>query len=153
MRPFRCPPVILALFLLGCSHVERPGGAAPTTASTSTEPHPWTHLHFDNDPAQFHFAIVGDRTGRHRDGVFEKGLAKLNLLRPDFVMSVGDLIEGYTKDEAEIDQEWDEIQRFTSRLDAPFFYVPGNHDLWFDVPFASERSDLDTWHRYHIRHS
>ena len=28
------------------------------------------------------------------------GIAKLNLLRPEFVMSVGDLIEGYTKDEA-----------------------------------------------------
>lgn len=28
-------------------------------------------------------------------------------------------------------------------------YVPGNHDLWYDVPFAPERSDLDTWHRYH----
>src|SRR5262245_46807230 len=29
-------------------------------------------------------------------------------------------------------------------------YVPGNHDLWFDVPFAPERADLDTWHRYHV---
>jgi predicted phosphohydrolase len=29
-------------------------------------------------------------------------------------------------------------------------YVPGNHDLWFDVPGAPSRSDLDTWHRYRI---
>jgi len=43
-------------------------------------------------------------------------------------MSVGDLIEGYTKDEPEIDQEWDEIEGNTAKLEAPFFYVPGNHD-------------------------
>lgn len=29
-------------------------------------------------------------------------------------------------------------------------YVPGNHDLWFDVPGAPHRTDLDTWHRYHV---
>jgi 3',5'-cyclic AMP phosphodiesterase CpdA len=29
-------------------------------------------------------------------------------------------------------------------------YIPGNHDLWFDVPYAAERPDLDTWRRYHV---
>src|SRR5437867_5279847 len=110
--------LVIAL-LMGCA----------SSRPVAPERHPWTHLRFDNDPNQFQFAIVGDRTGLHRPGVFEKGLAKLNLLRPEFVMSVGDLIEGYTRDEAEIDQEWDEIQGFTSKLDAPYFYVAGNHDL------------------------
>src|SRR5688572_5883913 len=90
---------------------------------------PWTHLNFDNDHKNFQFVIVGDRTGRARPGVFEKGIEKLNLLRPEFVMSVGDLIEGYTKDPGEIDQQWDEIESFTAKLEAPFFYVPGNHDI------------------------
>ena len=27
-------------------------------------------------------------------------------------------------------------------------YVPGNHDLWFDVPSARTRPELDTWKRY-----
>jgi hypothetical protein len=116
--------LLCLLLVAGCTRAER-----ANRAQTSVERRPYTHLRFDNDPAQFHFAIVGDRTGRHRDGVFEKGLAKLNLLRPELVMSVGDLIEGYTQDEAEIDQEWDEIAGFTAKLDAPFFYVPGNHDL------------------------
>jgi 3',5'-cyclic AMP phosphodiesterase CpdA len=27
-------------------------------------------------------------------------------------------------------------------------YVPGNHDVWFEVPFAPARPDLDAWVRY-----
>jgi predicted phosphodiesterase len=27
-------------------------------------------------------------------------------------------------------------------------YVPGNHDLWYDVPHAAVRGDLNTWGRY-----
>jgi hypothetical protein len=116
----------IAVLAVGCTRGER---AQMPVEHQGTVAHPYTHLKFDNDPGRFQFAIVGDRTGRHRPGIFEKGIAKLNLLRPEFVMSVGDLIEGYTKDEGEIDQQWDEIESFTSKLDAPFFYVPGNHDL------------------------
>lgn len=29
-------------------------------------------------------------------------------------------------------------------------YIPGNHDLWYDVPYATDRRDLDTWRRYHV---
>src|SRR5438067_12419368 len=116
----------------GCSHTDAPEAQIPlalTVIPNNSDYHPWTNLHFNNDPDEFQFAIVGDRTGRHRPGVFEKGISKLNLLRPEFVMSVGDMIEGYTKDEVEIDQQWDEIEGFTAKLEAPYFYVPGNHDL------------------------
>jgi predicted phosphodiesterase len=27
-------------------------------------------------------------------------------------------------------------------------YIPGNHDLWFDVPHAPSRPELNTWDRY-----
>ena len=59
---------------------------------------PWTNLRLNNDPADFHFAIVSDRTGGHRAGVFSQAVEQLNLLQPEFVVSVGDLIEGYTQD-------------------------------------------------------
>jgi hypothetical protein len=90
---------------------------------------PWTKLKLNNNPKNFQFAIVSDRTGGHRPGVFEDAVRKLNLLQPEFVMSVGDLIEGYSRDEAEIDRMWDEFQSFVANLKMPFFYVPGNHDL------------------------
>jgi hypothetical protein len=61
--------------------------------------------------------------------VFSRAVQQVNLLQPTFVMSVGDLIEGYTTKEDKIAAEWDEFDGFTKQFQMPFFYVPGNHDL------------------------
>lgn len=90
---------------------------------------PWTHLTPTAAGDDFRFVVVTDRTGEHRDGVFEGAMAKINLLRPEFVVSVGDLIEGYTEDLATLDHEWDEFEGFVARLGMPFFYAAGNHDM------------------------
>lgn len=90
---------------------------------------PWTHLNFQNDPEIFQFAIVSDRTGGHRKGVFGKAVEKLNLLMPEFVMSVGDFIEGYSNDSALITTQWAEFDSLLAPLEMPFFFVPGNHDI------------------------
>ena len=58
------------------------------------EKNPWSSLKANRDPSQFQFAIVSDRTGAHRAGVFSRAVQQINLLQPEFVMSVGDLIEG-----------------------------------------------------------
>ncbi len=100
---------------------------------TTAGPHPFTSLELNNDDCQFQFAIVTDRTGGHRPGVFMDGVRKLNLLQPEFVMSVGDLIEGYTEDTVELERQWEEFTGFTEQLDMPFFYVPGNHDITNEV--------------------
>ncbi|MCG8308194.1 MAG: metallophosphoesterase [Cytophagales bacterium] len=92
-------------------------------------PVPWSSLNLNNNPATFQFAIVTDRTGGHRPGVFSDGIRKLNLLQPEFVMSVGDLIEGYTEDTAQLNWEWKQFNGFIDSLDMPFFYTPGNHDI------------------------
>ncbi len=92
-------------------------------------PKPWTSLDLNNDPGNFQFAIVTDRTGGHRPGVFMEGIKRLNLLQPEFVMSVGDLIEGYTEDENQLLREWEEFDGFIDQLEMPFFYLPGNHDI------------------------
>lgn len=91
-------------------------------------PNPWNHLEFHNDPNNFQFAIVTDRTGGHRPGIFEDAIVKLNLLQPEFVMSIGDLIEGEAT-EPLVEREWDEFTGFIDNLQMPFFYVPGNHDI------------------------
>ncbi|MFM1875999.1 MAG: hypothetical protein RL266_1736, partial [Bacteroidota bacterium] len=76
------------------------------TPDVKTEQKPWTHLNFKNNPDNFQFAIVTDNTGGMRRPVFETAVTKLNLMQPEFVMSVGDLIEGYTMDQEQIDKEW-----------------------------------------------
>ena len=90
---------------------------------------PWTGLAANDAAADFHFVIVGDRTGSARPGVFESAISKVNLLEPAFVVSVGDLIEGDTEDQAQLDREWDEFEGFVAGLETPFFYAAGNHDM------------------------
>ena len=106
------------------------GQGAPTfRIQVPDGPTPWTSLKPNQSADQFQFAIVTDRTGGIRPGVFNTAIDKLNLLQPEFVMSVGDLIMGYTEDTVELNRQWDEFNAMVGRLDMPFFYVPGNHDI------------------------
>jgi 3',5'-cyclic-AMP phosphodiesterase len=78
---------------------------------------------------EFHFAILGDRTGGAVPGVYEQAWRETDRDHPDFVISVGDTIEG-GKD-LTADAEWQHIMRIL----APYrryrlFLTPGNHDVW-----------------------
>src|ERR1019366_6453906 len=90
---------------------------------------PWTHLRLNNAVENFHFVVMSDRTGGNRGRIFSQAVEQINLLQPTFVVCVGDLIQGYSKDPAVLAKEWKELQGFTSKLQMPFFYVPGNHDM------------------------
>ncbi len=92
---------------------------------------PWTHLEANANPDNFQFVIVGDRTGRPRPGAFSNAMHQINLMQPEFVVSVGDLINGQKTDEPEaIDRMWNEFDAMVQRLGMPFFYVSGNHDCY-----------------------
>ena len=90
---------------------------------------PWTNEGFLDDPQEFHFAVLGDRTGSERKGFFEDALKSLNLLRPSFVVSVGDLIAQANEPEDVLRGYWSELAGYVARLKMPFFYVVGNHDI------------------------
>jgi hypothetical protein len=92
---------------------------------------PWTNLELNNDPDQFQFAIVSDRTGGHRAQVFSQAVARINLMQPQFVLCVGDLIEGGKKKPEQVLAEWKEFDGYVNQLQMPFYYVPGNHDVAF----------------------
>jgi hypothetical protein len=89
---------------------------------------PVTHFRWNLEPQDFQFAIVSDRTGSHRANIFSQAVQKLNLLQPEFVVSVGDLIEG-GKNVEQMRKEWQEFDSFTAQLTMPFFYAGGNHDV------------------------
>ncbi len=112
----------------------RPTVAEPTRDAVGIQAkvearNPWTNLKVNTSPDQFQFAIVSDRTGGHRAKIFSQAVQRLNLLQPEFVLSVGDLIEGYTTKDETIQKEWKEFTDITAKFEMPFFYVPGNHDL------------------------
>lgn len=97
-------------------------------------PKPWTTEVFKDTSETFHFAVIGDRTGgSDPGGIFNRDMDQLNLLQPEFVINVGDLVEGYTEDRAKSAAEWDEVEGIIKTLEMPFFYVAGNHDLGNEV--------------------
>ena len=123
----------------GFSH-DLPGGG----------PKPWTHLNFQDDPDDFHFAIVPDRTGGDFRGAFTNALAKVNLMRPAFVMTVGDLIPGL-KPPKVIRPQRIALTNMASKVIAPFFYVVGNHDIGRSRPSypLNHEESLEVWKEFH----
>ena len=112
-------------------------------------PKPWTHLDFQDDPDDFHFAIVPDRTGGDFRGAFTNALAKVNLLRPAFVMTVGDLIPGL-KPPKVIRPQQIALTNMASKVIAPFFYVVGNHDIGRSRPSypLNNEDSLAVWKEF-----
>ena len=128
-RPFGCiiaTCTALAAGLAGCGDRTQ---LPPTAGSAS----PWTGKAFVSNAGDFQFAVVADRTGGRRAGVFPHAVEAINRMQPELVLSVGDLIDGYIDDRDEITAQWDEFDAMAARLDAPFFYVPGNHDITNNV--------------------
>ena len=128
MQPFS-KNLISILLLIIFSHVLLGQEVKETFKhQIKTDAKPWSTKPFYNDPNHFQFLIVSDRTGGHREGVFGKAIDKINQMYPEFVISVGDLIEGYTKDSKLLNQQWDEFHGILDDLQFRFFYTPGNHD-------------------------
>lgn len=98
---------------------------------------PWTATP-KPDPSALRFAVIGDRTGLARPGVFEQAVQQVGWMQPELVINVGDLIEGYAGDRSTLEHEWQHIEQAITSLDRPFFFVPGNHDLGNDL-------SLDIW--------
>ncbi|MGI9552585.1 MAG: metallophosphoesterase family protein [Aurantibacter sp.] len=92
-------------------------------------PTPWTSADFEIEEKDFTFAIISDLNGGERQGIYSTAVDQLNRLDPTFVLSVGDLIDGGTEDSVQLAKEWDSFDQRTSKLNMPFFYLGGNHDL------------------------
>jgi predicted phosphodiesterase len=83
--------------------------------------------------APVRFAIIGDRTGDHQDSVYEKIVAEAAKANPEFIITVGDHIEGYEQaDTMKLAEEWAEIKAIVEPLKMPFHFTPGNHDITYD---------------------
>ena len=87
-------------------------------------------LPFADEP--FSFAVLGDRTGGPAEGVriLAKAIDEINLLDPDLVMTVGDMIQGYGG-QLEWLMQMREYRNIMEELYMPWFPVAGNHDIYW----------------------
>ena len=126
---FRMIVLAATIAAVGCSQSPNPGEEPPFRHDVVGDNTPWTHEKFDSSNDKFTFAIFSDLTGGERERIFEIAVAQLSLLRPEFIINVGDLIEGDSASAEGIGAEWSSFDDRANRASAPVFYVGGNHDL------------------------
>jgi hypothetical protein len=121
------PSLILLVFISSCGN--QPSVKSPFEHSLVAGPTPWSSTNFNDDPDQFTFAIISDLNGGEREGIFSIAVEQINMLHPEFVLSVGDLIDGGTEDKVQLEKEWESFDNRASKFNSPFFHLGGNHDL------------------------
>lgn len=108
-----------------------------------------SHVHL-SIPDPFSFVVLGDpHPGKlpiehpwSPSPVLKKIIPEVNQLQPALVLTVGDLIQGYTRDEEMLTRQHQAIRDELSKLSAPFLPCIGNHDVREEV---SERIWRKLW--------
>ena len=116
--------ILTAILILASAAASAQTFSTPLT----TDKKPWTRIpeFAGND---YKFVVLPDKTGGDEIGVFELAIEEINSLAPDFVINIGDLIGGYYTDVKYCERDWTDILGRLKKLDAPFIFVGGNHDL------------------------
>lgn len=93
------------------------------------------------DDYPMRFAVIGDRTGEAQPGIYEQVVREIQRMKPDFLLTVGDMIEGPAADTAETKRRWEEYKQLMQTLTMPVYFVPGNNDIW-------DSTSLEFYRRY-----
>ena len=85
-----------------------------------------------SEEESFTFGVFGDRTSGVRSGlrVLAQAVGEMNILGPDLVMTVGDLVQGYNERPKWL-EEMSEYKAVMDELVVPWFPVAGNHDVYW----------------------
>ncbi|MGB9765167.1 MAG: metallophosphoesterase family protein [Candidatus Saccharicenans sp.] len=81
--------------------------------------------------ADLRMVVIGDTSPEffsNKSPFFKDMIEKINQLQPDVVIHLGDMIAGYGLRRAR--SQWNEFDELVSKIQAPFYRVPGNHDIY-----------------------
>lgn len=107
--------------------------SAPPPVDTTRSP--VAQLHAPDAEDGFVFIVYGDRTGGPDEGIaiLSEAVRETNLLDPDLVMTVGDLVNGYN-DQAPWLKQMLQFKAVMGGLDCSWYPVAGNHDVYWRGP-------------------
>jgi hypothetical protein len=127
----------LLLLLFATTSTPLPAQDPPRLVTSRPAGAPMLPLPKEDDA--FGFVVFGDRTGGPKEGirVLEQAVADTNLMDPDLVLTVGDLVNGYNGHD-----EWHaqaaEYKAAMGKLHMPWFPVAGSHDVYWRGPGKPE---------------
>jgi calcineurin-like phosphoesterase family protein len=146
--------IVCCLFVLlvsGCSSYHADAETVLTSRQNAKK------LIVEKREEAFSFIIFADRTGGKPAGleVLRKAVLEANLLDPDFIFTVGDLIEGANDRERWI-RQMKEYRLIMDKLKMSWLPVAGNHDTRWkssDRPEGGHRDDFEehfgpVWYAY-----
>jgi hypothetical protein len=92
-------------------------------------------------------AILPDRTTGRDWGLpyLEAAVEDLNIVRPDAVFTVGDMVQGYTRDRERWEREVGDYLSRVGRLVPAFYPTPGNHDVISGTRSPADRTFADLY--------
>lgn len=92
-------------------------------------------------------AILPDRTTGRDWGLpyLEAAVEDLNIVRPDAVFTVGDMVQGYTRDRGRWEREQRDYAARVGRLVPAFYPTPGNHDVISGSRSTEDRTFADLY--------
>ncbi|MCK4668369.1 metallophosphoesterase, partial [Candidatus Dependentiae bacterium] len=76
----------------------------------------------------YHFVVLGDRLGGVDQEAFEMVLRDIERLKPDFVVTVGDMAEAYAGAEFLL-KDWAVVNESLKIISCPIYHTAGNHDI------------------------
>jgi hypothetical protein len=99
----------------------------------------------------FSFVVLADATdaGPNNVDVLRMAVGEVNLLGPDLVLNVGDIIQGYCDRDRWLVQ-MKEIRQVMDGLAMPWFPVPGNHDIYWSSKLAKPPGEHESDYEEHF---